>query len=149
LRSVAETSPELTCPEVKIAPDSAALRRYAGGSDADKLQNQISIGNTARSCDLGSDGIVTIKVGVEIRALLGPAGKAGALTVPLTVRVASQGIKNTGIKSTKPLAQRVVNEKVVIPAGQSSASVEVVETVRVPASALRDDVVIDVGLGKL
>ena len=60
-------------------PDSPMTLRYQG-----------SILNTARDCKFAA-GIVTMKVGVEGRIILGPAGGPGQVDVPIRIAVVHEG----------------------------------------------------------
>ena len=46
------------------------------------LRYQVTIGGTARECRM-EGGLVSIKVGMEGRVILGPEGSAGSVDVPL------------------------------------------------------------------
>jgi hypothetical protein len=96
---------ELECPAVDVLDGAAALRQ--GGPEAELVRSQLSITNTARECRASGDQIV-IKVGVEGRALLGPAGKPGTYTAPVRI-VAKRG--------DKVLVSRLVRQSVAIPGG--------------------------------
>ena len=71
------------CPSVDVADGGAALRTMAGGT----VRTQVSLGRIARECTRREDGSITVKVGVEARVLLGPAGTPGRVEVPLTIRI--------------------------------------------------------------
>src|SRR5215204_1719130 len=73
------------CPAVGVAPGGAALNSYGGGREgsAEALRSQLSIVNLARECISRPDGSIVVKVGVEGRALIGPAGSAGRFEAPV------------------------------------------------------------------
>ena len=77
---------ELYCPQVIIADGGAAVRSQ-GGSDSGSLRHQISILTVARECTPTGGGGFTVKVGVEGRVLLGPAGRPGSYGATLTTQV--------------------------------------------------------------
>jgi hypothetical protein len=57
---------------------------------AGDLRYQLSFGQTARECQI-QDGVMSIKVGVEGRVLLGPFGTPGSVDVPLRYAVVREG----------------------------------------------------------
>ena len=69
---------EAYCPAVDVFPGGAALQAYGGAQgDPHALRHQLSLVDFARECVTQPDGSVRVKVGVEGRALLGPAGSGG------------------------------------------------------------------------
>lgn len=76
----------LVCPEVIIAEGGAAMRAQTG-PDSGSLRHQISILNFARECKPTGGGGFILKVGVEGRVLLGPAGSAGSYYATLVTSV--------------------------------------------------------------
>jgi hypothetical protein len=82
-----------------------------GGSDALTLRYQGSIGELARECNV-SNGIMRIKVGIEGRVLVGPAGGAGQLDVPLRYAVVKEG------PEPKTVVSKFSKIQVAIPVGQ-------------------------------
>jgi hypothetical protein len=105
---------ELDCPVLDVAANGAAMRDFAGGSEAgaQALRHQISITNLARECkDAGTN--ISMKLGVEGSVLLGPAGSPGTFTVPL---VFEARIKD------KVVATRREVLSVTIPSGETRAS---------------------------
>lgn len=127
---------ELVCPEVIVADGGAAIRAQSG-EDSAGLRHQISIINVARECTPTGDGGFRLKVGVEGRVLLGPAGGAGTYGTTLTTLV------NRG--STQ-VARRTARVGGTIPSGQGGTGFSHVEDgIVVPPG--RGDVEIFVGLG--
>jgi hypothetical protein len=57
---------------------------------AGDLRYQLSFRQTARECQV-QDGVMSIKVGVEGRVLLGPFGAPGSVEVPLRYAVVREG----------------------------------------------------------
>jgi hypothetical protein len=83
------------CPEVTVRNGASTLTiaaRAAGSTDptALDLRYQGSIVRTARECRVTA-GIMTMKVGIEGRIVLGPAGGPGQLDVPLRLAVVREG----------------------------------------------------------
>jgi hypothetical protein len=76
------------CPPLRIRGGTAVYTLYERGKDADPtaVRYSASIGKTARQCDPTGSGLA-IKVGVAGRAIAGPKGTAGSITLPLRVVV--------------------------------------------------------------
>ena len=75
---------EAYCPAVDVFPGGAALQAYGGTQgDPHALRHQLSLVDFARECVTQPDGSIRIKVGVEGRALLGPAGSGGRFEAPV------------------------------------------------------------------
>lgn len=72
----------IDCPVIQIEPGHSAVR--VGGAEGSSVRYQISIGDVARDCVRQGDQLV-VRVGVETRTVLGPAGAAGTYTAPLKV----------------------------------------------------------------
>jgi hypothetical protein len=108
------------CPKVGLIEGGAAVRAYSGGKTGDPaaLRHQISVGELARECVAREDGSIHVKVGLEARALLGPAGAPGRFDVPVTV-VVKRGER---ILSSK--TQRI---SVAVPQGDTQGRVIVVQ----------------------
>lgn len=102
-----------TCPDVDIIDGGAALRQMAGGN----IRSQLTIGQTARECRVNGDQ-VTLKVGLEGRALLGSGGSPGTYSAPIRIVVKD---------GDKVLASRFVRQSVTIPANDTQASFMVIE----------------------
>ncbi|HEY7385001.1 MAG TPA: hypothetical protein VH743_15135 [Beijerinckiaceae bacterium] len=127
---------EVDCPPVTVANGGAALRAYTGGRTgaAESLRHQISIANVGRECRGQGDGSVVVKVGVEGRALLGPAGSAGRFQAPVhfVIRRGDQVLVNRARSATVTLAAGqtqgsfvIVEEGMVVPAGTGEFEIEV------------------------
>src|SRR4249919_586323 len=67
----ASAEDEIDCPRVEISEGGAALRAFGGSADPNSLRQQISISQVARECTATGGGSLTVKVGVEGRALIG------------------------------------------------------------------------------
>jgi hypothetical protein len=82
---------DVDCPAVGVREGAATLALHGTGeASAMNLRYQGSIGRTARECKIVG-GAVQMKVGVEGRIVLGPAGSPGKLDVPLRVAVVREG----------------------------------------------------------
>jgi hypothetical protein len=122
------------CPTVDIAENGAAHRSYAGPANNQTLRHQISITDVARQCTLAPGGGYVLKVGVEARLLIGPAGNTGTYSAPfrLTVkrgdkvvatrqRVASASITAGQGNTTFTL----IEEGISVPPGPEAVTIEV------------------------
>ncbi|MFT4096841.1 MAG: hypothetical protein QM651_06940 [Rhodoblastus sp.] len=78
----------IDCPVVQIEPGMSAFR--VGGPDSATVRYQIAIGDVARDCSQ-SNGQLFVRVGVETRTVVGPAGGPGTYTAPLTVALRRTG----------------------------------------------------------
>lgn len=126
----------LVCPEVIISDGGAAIRAQAG-QDSSGLRYQISIANVARQCTTTGNGAFNLKVGVEGRVLLGPAGSPGNYGATLTTTVT---------RANKVIGKRSARVGAAIPSGQSGADFTHIEDgIMVPAG--QGDVEIFVSLG--
>jgi hypothetical protein len=85
------------CPPVVIDSGAEMLRTPAD-ADAASVRHQISIKSTARECVLDG-GRLTIRVGVEGDAMLGPQGAPGSFGA--TVRVALRRTKDDSVVASK------------------------------------------------
>ncbi|MFA6968576.1 hypothetical protein [Bosea sp. (in: a-proteobacteria)] len=131
-----EQEEQLICPEVIIADGGAAIRAQSG-QDSGSLRHQISILNVARECTPTGNGSFRLKVGVEGRVLLGPAGGAGNYGATLTTTVT---------RGTTQIARRAARVGGTVASGQGGTDFSHVEDgIMVPAG--RGDVEIIVGLG--
>jgi hypothetical protein len=86
---------DLECPTVTIRNGASTLtvaNKSTGNADpaALDLRYQGSIVRTARECHVHA-GTMTIKVGIEGRIVLGPAGGPGQLEVPMRLAVVQEG----------------------------------------------------------
>jgi hypothetical protein len=86
------SSPDVECPGVDIRTGASTLEIAAksGQATAADLRYQLSFGQTAREC-LVQGGVMTIKVGVQGRVILGPMGTPGQVDVPLRYAVVREG----------------------------------------------------------
>ena len=82
------TKQTIDCPVVQIEPGASAVR--VGGEASSSVRYQISIGDVARDCSV-SNGQLYVRVGVETRTALGPAGGPGSYTAPLHISMRRVG----------------------------------------------------------
>ena len=108
-------SPDLDCPNVDVRSGAATLSVNAPGADASatNLRYQASIGQTARECSVGG-GTMTIKVGIQGRVILGPAGAPGQVEVPMRIAVVREGIQ------PRTIWTKLYRVPVTVPPGQTN-----------------------------
>jgi hypothetical protein len=84
---------DLDCPSVEIRQGASTYSQSAqdNGSTALSLRFQASFVRFAREC-VQHGGNVTLKVGVEGRVILGPAGTPGEVTLPVRLAIVKEGI---------------------------------------------------------
>jgi hypothetical protein len=102
---------EIDCPAVQITEGGAAIR--LGGAESGSVRHQITISQVARECSQLPNGAYSLKVGVEGRALLGPAGSPGRFEAPVRIRVT---------RDNTVIADRVHRQAMTIPANDSQAT---------------------------
>jgi hypothetical protein len=85
--------PDFDCPDVQVRQGASTLTASSDGAEqtAMNLRYQVSIGTTARECRVNA-GIVSIKVGMQGRVILGPQGSPGSVTVPVRYAVVQEGV---------------------------------------------------------
>jgi hypothetical protein len=124
------------CPPIKVRPGAEALFNYGGGAiDARKLQYQAVLDKQSRNC-IVSNGLITVKMGVVGRVMLGPSGNQKSVTVPLRFAVERDGVAMFTEKYDIPVA--------ITPPSQSADFVKVVENVNIPYLG-GEDIIIWVG----
>ena len=113
----------LICPDIEVPDGLAALR--VGGQDSATVRYQYSLGDTARECSV-ANGQITLRVGVEGRVLIGPAGGTGSFTAPVRIVI----LRNADQKAE---VTRLYKVAVSVPAGETQGSFNLVtEPIVVP-----------------
>ncbi len=141
--SAANTMAEVDCPGVSVRQGASTLSITTPGAEAGPMTTryQVSIAQTARECaPLG--GVMTMKVGVEGRVLLGPAGGPGQIDVPLRMAVVQEG------PNPKTILTKFYRLPVAISPGQTSVPFVHIEqdlTFPTPRAADFDAYVVYVG----
>ena len=109
------TPAELECPGVGVRPGASTLSVTVPGAEAGPMSTryQASIGQTAREC-AALGGVMTMKVGVQGRILLGPAGGPGQLDIPLRLAVVREGTE------PRTVWTKMYRLPVAIPPGQTA-----------------------------
>ncbi|MBE7244565.1 MAG: hypothetical protein INR63_06415 [Actinomycetospora chiangmaiensis] len=124
------------CPPVEVVDGAAASRTMAGAN----VRTQFSLGRLARECTRLPDGSITVKVGVEVNVLLGPAGAPGRFDVPVTVQIRHNG---------KVITSRVERAGVAVGSGEAQGFATIVADALAVPVALTADYDIAVGVGAL
>lgn len=144
------TLSDLSCPSVEIRTGASTLtigsKPGQGEPTPLDVRYQGSIVNYARECRLNA-GLFSIKVGVEGRVVVGPAGGPGTIDVPLRIAVVREGVNPVTV------ATKLIVIPVTIAEGADHATFTHVEpdlafTMPQPASAL-DSYVVYVGFDPL
>jgi hypothetical protein len=127
------------CPQVIIADGGAAIRAQSG-PDSGSLRSQVSINTVARECTpVGKDGGFTVKVGVEGRILIGPAGSPGNYGAALVTQV---------MRNNQVIARRSARVGGAIPGGQTGADFSHVESnISVPPGSGEVEIVVGLSPG--
>jgi hypothetical protein len=91
----AAAAEEIDCPSVEYRQGAATLAVNTPGAEASALsvRYQASFMQTARECVL-HDNTLTIKVGVQGRIVVGPAGAPNSITIPLRYALVREGLES-------------------------------------------------------
>lgn len=114
--SAAPAAPvEFECPSVNIRQGASTLAVSNNKTDdsALNMRYQVGIGQTARECKLVGN-IVTMKVGMQGRVVVGPAGGAGQIDVPIRYAVVHEGM------DAKTIVSKLDRVNVQVPAGDGN-----------------------------
>jgi hypothetical protein len=139
----ANTEAEVDCPGVNVRQGASTLAVTAPGAESGPMTTryQVTIAQTARECAaLGS--VMTMKVGVEGRVLLGPAGGPGQVDIPLRMAVVQEG------PAPKTVVSKFYRLAVAVAPGQTSVPFVHVEqdlTFPMPRAADFDAYIVYVG----
>ena len=124
----------LRCPALEVLDGTSSYRTYAGADQSNgNVRYQFSMGDVARDCTRSGNDIL-MKIGVEGRVLLGPAGSPGNFTVPVRIAVRRDS-------DQKPAAAKLYQIPATIAPGETTGSFTLVtDPVAVPfVSAHADD----------
>ena len=85
---------DFECPTVSVRSGAATLTSSItpGDESATSLRYQVGLTTTARECRLAAPGVVSVKVGLQGRAVLGPQGTPGTIDVPIRYAVVYDGV---------------------------------------------------------
>jgi len=131
------------CPTVDVRSGASTYALGPPGAEptATTLRFQATIAQTARECTVRS-GNMTVKVGIQGRVILGPAGTPGQVEVPIRLALVQEGVEPKTIWTN---AYRV---PVNVPPGQSNVPFVHIEeniTFPMPKPAELDAYVVYVG----
>jgi hypothetical protein len=134
---------EIECPGIQIRQGASTLSISNPGVDAGPMSTryQVSIGDTAREC-AALGGVMTMKIGVQGRVLLGPAGGPGKVDIPLRLAVVEEGM------NPKPIVSKLYRLAIEVPPGQTAVPFVHVEqdmTFPMPRGDALDNYVVYVG----
>ena len=89
--------PDFECPPVQVRTGASTLTSSANPAEptAMNLRYQVTIGTTARECRMGPNNMVSIKVGMQGRVILGPEGGGpSSIDVPLRFAVVRETVES-------------------------------------------------------
>ncbi|KRE24000.1 hypothetical protein ASE66_01670 [Bosea sp. Root483D1] len=127
------------CPQVVISDGGAAIRAQSG-PDSGSLRSQVSINTVARECTQATkEGGFNLKVGIEGRILIGPAGSPGNYGATLYTQV---------MRNNQVIARRSARVGGAIPSGQTGADFSHVESnIVVPPGSGEVEIVVGLNPG--
>ena len=106
---VAGATPDVECPYIEIREGASTLTIGSGGDNAAmSLKYQGTFVRAARQCAVVA-GQMVMKVGVEGRIILGPAGGPGQFDVPLRIAVVDESPAGT-----KPIVTKLIQIPVTV-----------------------------------
>jgi hypothetical protein len=141
-QAVAGATPDVECPFIDIREGASTLTVNAagdyGGSEnsAMALKYQGTFVRAARQCSVAA-GQMTIKVGVEGRIILGPAGGPGQVDVPLRIAVVDESPAGS-----KPIVTKLIHIPVMVQSASDNPTFAYVEdglTFPLPPSSIALD----------
>jgi hypothetical protein len=114
-QALAAVDPNQNCPVTDIRGGAATLRLAAQGREVtqENLRYQATIARLARECSVQGP-TMTVRVGVQGRVVLGPAGGPGQLDIPLRYAVVQEG------PNPKTILTKLNRFPVVIADGQTN-----------------------------
>lgn len=113
------------CPPIKVRSGNAALFYYGNGraGNAQDLQYQAVIDNQSRNCVV-SNGLITVKMGVVGRLMIGPKGNQKSVDLPVRFSVERNEV---------PMFSETYKVSATVdPSTQTGEFVKVVENVAIP-----------------
>ena len=114
--------PNLDCPTVDVRQGASTVQVTATGkgADAGSLRYQLGISRTARECAVAGSSM-SMKIGIQGRVVLGPAGAPGQVDVPLRLALVREGVE------PKTIWTKFYKVPVAVPSGQSNVTFTYVE----------------------
>ncbi len=103
---------DFDCPQVLIRAGAGTLTSNANPADetATSLRYQVGLNTTARECRLAAPNVLSIKVGIQGRAVLGPQGQPGTIDVPIRYAVVYDGVPARTITTKLERVQVTMSE---------------------------------------
>lgn len=109
-----QTDVAVECPVIEVQDGTASTRVYSGGGQSNEnVRYGFSLGDVARECSKVGDQL-QLKVGIEGRVLIGPAGSPGTFSVPIRIAVRNDS-------SQKVLSSQLARVSATVGADQSQA----------------------------
>jgi hypothetical protein len=152
-QSVAGAPQEVECPLINIrqgastftvGPGRASVESGSTDNGAMAVKYQGSFVRAARECELVS-GNVVMKIGVEGRIVVGPAGGPGEVTVPLRIAVVDETPNKT-----RPIVSRFVQIPVTVASASDNPTfTHIEEGVSFPMSSNLDRYLVYIGFDPL
>ena len=144
---VAGATPDIECPYMEIRQGASTLTINGSGDNAAmSLKYQGTFVRAARQCSVAA-GQMTMKVGVEGRIILGPAGGPGQVDVPLRIAVV-----NESPAGMKPIVTKLIHIPVAIQSPDDNPTFAHVEdglTFPLPSAAELEHYVVYIGFDPL
>jgi hypothetical protein len=115
-------TPDVPCPDVGVRAGASTMSISANPAEesAMNLRYQVGIGQTARECKLNA-GTLTIRVGMQGRVILGPAGAPGQIEVPVRLAVVHEG------PEPKTIVTKLNRVAITIPPGDGNVPFTMIE----------------------
>jgi hypothetical protein len=140
------TAADVDCPTVEIRPGTSTFAVSAAGVEQSALamRYQASFGQTARECKLAGNAL-TVRVGIEGRVVVGPAGGAGQLEIPIRYAVVQEG------PDPKTIMTKLHWQSIVIPPGETNVPFTQIEeelTFQLPRGNALEAYVVYVGFDR-
>jgi hypothetical protein len=138
------TSEDFDCPRIDIRPGAATLLQNSSATDPNALGLlfQGTFVRAARECRVQAPN-VNIKIGVQGRVILGPAGRSGEFTMPVRYALVQESVG-----SSKVMWSKLYLIQAVVPPEQSSAQFTHISedlTIPIPSAAVLNDLVLYIG----
>ena len=109
----AGAAPDCPTIEIRSGASTYAVGPQGESPSAINLRYQATIARTARECSVSS-GNMTMKVGIQGRIILGPAGAPGQFEVPVRLALVREGIE------PKTIWTKLYQVSVMVPPGQTN-----------------------------
>lgn len=140
------TAADIECPTVEIRPGTSTFAVSTAGAEPSALavRYQASFGQTARECKLAGN-VLTIRVGIEGRVVVGPAGGPGQIEIPIRYAVVQEG------PEPKTIMTKLHWQSVTVPPGENNVSFTQVEqelTFPMPRGNALDAYVVYIGFDR-